>query len=177
MPRAVERLESYTPSWPMPKLFRMTKGGKLNKSLFEGATINTPSMLCVEDAIDSLRWAEDVGGLPALIQRSQSNLATVAKWVAKTAWVDFLAVVPENRSNTSICLKIVDPWYNDLPAEKQSQIAKSMVARLDSEDAAYDIGAYRDAPPGLRIWGGATVENSDIEALCPWLDWAYKTEK
>ena len=162
-PRAVERLESYMPPWPMPKLFRMTKGGKLNRSIFEGSTINTPSMLCVEDAIDSLRWAESIGGLAGLIRRSQANLAAIASWAEESTWADFLAVVPETRSNTSICLKM---------AEENAQV-KEMIALLDADGVAYDIGAYRDAPPGLRIWGGATVETDDIEALLPWLDWAY----
>ncbi len=172
-PRAVERLESYSPSWPLPKIFRLTKSGKLIKGIFEGATINTPSMICVEDALDGLKWAESLGGLSALIQRSQGNLDAIANWVNQTPWVDFLAVDPATRSNTSICLKIVDPWYKQLSAEEQSQKAKQMAALLDVENVAYDIASYRDAPPGLRIWGGATVETSDIESLLPWLDWAY----
>ncbi len=172
-PRAVERLESYTPAWPLPKIFRLTKGGKLEKSIFEGDTINTPSMLCVEDALDGLKWAEQLGGLPALIQRSEANLKAIADWVNATAWVDFLAVDPSTRSNTSICLKIADPWFNALTLEEQAKGIKKMVALLESEQVAYDIASYRDAPPGLRIWGGATVETADIEALLPWLDWAY----
>jgi phosphoserine aminotransferase len=176
-PRAVERLEGYTPAWPLPKIFRLTKGGKLEKSIFEGDTINTPSMLCVEDALDGLKWAEQLGGLSALIQRSEANLKAIADWVNATAWVDFLAVDPSTRSNTSICLKIADPWFNALTLEEQAKGIKKMVALLESEQVAYDIAAYRDAPPGLRIWGGATVETADIEALLPWLDWAYAETK
>ncbi|PZD72406.1 Phosphoserine aminotransferase [Acaryochloris thomasi RCC1774] len=172
-PRAVERLESYTPAWPLPKIFRLTKGGKLIKGIFEGATINTPSMICVEDALDGLKWAESLGGLTALIKRSEANLDAIATWVNQTPWADFLAVEPATRSNTSICLKIVDPWYTALPAEEQAQKAKQMAALLDTEGVAYDIASYRDAPPGLRIWGGATVEAADIQALLPWLDWAF----
>lgn len=176
-PRAVERLESHTPAWPLPKIFRLTKGGKLEKSIFEGDTINTPSMLCVEDALDGLKWAEQLGGLSALIQRSEANLKAIADWVNATVWVDFLAVDPSTRSNTSICLKIADPWFNALTLEEQAKGIKKMVALLESEQVAYDIAAYRDAPPGLRIWGGATVETADIEALLPWLDWAYAETK
>jgi phosphoserine aminotransferase len=176
-PRAVERLESHTPAWPLPKIFRLTKGGKLEKSIFEGDTINTPSMLCVEDALDGLKWAEQLGGLSALIQRSEANLKAIADWVDATAWVDFLAVDPSTRSNTSICLKIADPWFNALTLEEQAKGIKKMVALLESEQVAYDIASYRDAPPGLRIWGGATVETADIEALLPWLDWAYAETK
>jgi phosphoserine aminotransferase len=172
-PRAVERLESYTPAWPLPKIFRLTKGGKLEKSIFAGDTINTPSMLCVEDALDGLKWAEGLGGLTALIERSQANLQAIAAWVDATPWVDFLAVDPATRSNTSICLKIVDTWFNALPPDQQAQGIKKMVAILEGEQVAYDIAHYRDAPPGIRIWGGATVETADIEALLPWLDWAF----
>jgi len=172
-PRAVQRLESYVPAWPMPKVFRLTKGGKLIEGIFKGETINTPSMVAVEDALDSLRWAESVGGLKALIARSQANLAAVAKWVAATDWVDFLADSPQTRSSTSITLKIVDPWFTKLDRDKQSAAAKKIVSLLDQEGAAYDIGAYRDAPPGLRIWGGATVETDDLKALFPWLEWAF----
>lgn len=172
-PRAVERLESYTPAWPLPKIFQLTKNGKLIAGIFEGETINTPSMLCVEDALDGLKWAESIGGLPTLLQRSQANLHAIATWVEKTPWVNFLAERPETRSNTSICLKIVDPWYTTLSADDQAKGAKKIASLLEAEGVAYDIGAYRDAPPGLRIWGGATVETSDIEALLPWLDWAY----
>jgi phosphoserine aminotransferase len=176
-PRAVERLETYTPAWPLPKLFRLAKKGKVDTALFEGATINTPSMLCVEDALDSLNWAENLGGLNALIKRSEANLATIAVWVERTPWVDFLATVPETRSNTSICLQIVDPWYKALSSDDQAQKAKQLATLLEHEGVAYDIAAYRDAPPGLRIWGGATVDAADIEALLPWLDWAYEQVK
>lgn len=172
-PRAVERLESYTPAWPLPKIFRMTKGGKLISGLFSGATINTVSMLCVEDALDGLKWAQSTGGLSGLIQRSKANLDCLAEWVDQTDWIDFLADDPKTRSSTSICLKIVAPWYTELPIEQQAQLAKSLVARLEAEGVALDFGSYRDAPAGLRIWGGATVETSDIRALLPWLDWAF----
>ena len=172
-PRAVERLTSYQPAWPLPKIFRMTKGGKLIEGIFSGETINTPSLIATEDALDGLRWAERLGGLPALVARSRANLDAVAAWVDRTAWVDFLAEVPATRSSTSICLKIVDPWFAGLPAEDQAKAAKRIAALLDDEGAGYDIGAYRDAPPGLRLWGGATVETADLEALFPWLDWAY----
>lgn len=172
-PRAVERLENYTPAWPLPKIFRMTKGGKLIEGIFKGETINTPSMLCVEDAIDGLKWAQDIGGFSALKERTQANLKAVEDWVAKTDWVDFLAEDKTIRSNTSICLKIVDPWYQGLSEEEQAKGAKQIVSLLSAEDAAHDIGAYRDAPAGLRIWGGATVETSDLKALFPWLEWAY----
>jgi phosphoserine aminotransferase len=176
-PRAVERLESYTPAWPLPKIFRLTKGGKLEKAIFEGDTINTPSMLCVEDALDGLKWAEQLGGLSALIQRSEANLKAIADWVDATAWVDFLAADSNTRSNTSICLKVADPWFNALTLDEQAKGIKKMVALLESEQVAYDIASYRDAPSGLRIWGGATVETADIEALLPWLDWAYEETK
>jgi phosphoserine aminotransferase len=174
-PRAVERLLTHKPAWPLPKIFRLTSGGKLIEGIFKGETINTPSMLCVEDALDGLRWAERIGGLDALIARSESNLAVIAEWVARTPWVDFLAEDPTTRSSTSICLKITAPWFVALSAEGQAAAAKRMVALLEDADVAYDIGAYRDAPPGLRIWGGATVETDDIAALLPWLDWAYAT--
>lgn len=176
-PRAVERLESYTPAWPLPKIFQLTKGGKLNAAIFQGSTINTPSMLCVEDALDGLKWAESLGGVSALMARSQANLTAITHWVNQTAWVDFLAVDPATRSNTSICLKIVDPWYTALAAEDQAKGAKQLASLLDKEGVAYDIGSYRDAPPGLRIWGGATVDTADIKALTPWLDWAYEQMK
>lgn len=170
-PRAVARLESHTPPWPLPKIFRMTKGGKVDASIFEGSTINTPSMLCVEDAMDGLKWAEGVGGLPALIERSQANLAAISAWVEESAWADFLAHDPATRSNTSICLKFrADAGFS---AEQQMDIAKKIAARLDAEGVAHDIGAYRSAPAGLRIWGGATVETADVQALLPWLDWAF----
>ncbi|MGA3397915.1 MAG: phosphoserine transaminase [Acetobacteraceae bacterium] len=173
-PRAVERLETYKPAWPLPKIFRLTSGGKLIEGIFKGETINTPSMLCVEDALDGLRWAESVGGLDGLIARSAANLAAIAHWVDRTPWVDFLAREPDTRSCTSICLKIVAPWFTALPAPAQAQAAKRLAALLEKEGAAYDIAAYRDAPPGLRIWGGATVETADVEALLPWVDWAHE---
>ena len=174
-PRAVERLETHKPTWPLPKIFRLTKGGRLIDGIFVGETINTPSMLCVEDALDALRWAEQLGGLPALIARSEANLAAIADWVARTDWVDFLVVDPATRSCTSICLTIVAPWFAALAPEAQAAAAKRLVTLLEKEGVALEIGAYRDAPPGLRIWGGATVETSDIEALLPWLDWAHDT--
>jgi phosphoserine aminotransferase len=176
-PRAVERLESYAPPWPLPKIFRMTKGGKLNEGIFQADTINTPSLLCVEDALDGLRWADEIGGLPELIRRSEANLAAVAGWVARTPWVEFLAEDPAVRSSTSICLKIVDPWFTELPADEQAKIPKKMASLLDAETVAYDIASYRDAPPGLRLWGGATITKADLEALFPWLDWAYAGAK
>jgi len=172
-PRAVERLETYKPRWPLPKLFRLTKGGRLNESIFRGDTINTPSMLAVEDALDGLRWADSLGGLAALIARSEANLQTVASWVDATPWVDFLAVRPETRSSTSICLKIVDPAVATLPLEQQARMIKEMLTMLAEDDIAHDIASYRDAPLGLRLWGGATVEQCDLEALLPWLDWAF----
>ena len=172
-PRAVERLESYTPPRPLPKLFRLTKGGKLIEGIFEGATINTPSMLCVEDYLDTLGWAEGLGGLQALHARADANAAALAAWVEETPWVDFLCEDEVLRSNTSVCLKIVDPTVTALDAADQRGFVKAMEKALEAEGAAYDIGGYRDAPPGLRIWCGATVETSDIEALQPWLDWAF----
>lgn len=172
-PRAVQRLETYTPERPIPKIFQMTKGSKLIAGLFQGETINTPSMLCVEDALDALGWAESIGGLSALIARSNANLTALEAWVAKSNWAGFLAADASARSNTSICLKVVDPAYTSLSPEDQQKHIKSMVSALEKAGAAYDIGAYRDAPPGLRIWGGATVDTADIEALLPWLDWAY----
>ncbi|MDA4847889.1 phosphoserine transaminase [Hoeflea poritis] len=175
-PRAVERLETYTPPWPLPKIFRMTKGGRLIEGIFEGATINTPSMLCVEDYLDALGWAEQIGGLPALLQRADENAGVVADFVARTAWIDFLAERPETRSNTSVCLTIVDPRFKALSEDRQAAFAKELVAVVEAEGVALDIGAYRDAPAGLRIWTGATVEKSDLEALMPWLDWAFKTQ-
>ncbi|WP_158044985.1 phosphoserine transaminase [Skermanella pratensis] len=176
-PRAVARLESYKPSWPMPKIFRMTKDGKLNEGIFKGETINTPSMLAVEDAIDGLKWARSVGGLPGLIERSEGNLRALADWVARTPWIDFLAVDPSIRSCTSICLKIVDPEITALDAAAQADVAKKVAALLEKEGVALDAASYRDAPPGLRIWGGATIDRSDIEALIPWIEWAYETVK
>jgi phosphoserine aminotransferase len=176
-PRAVERLETHTPKWPMPKLFRLTKKGKLDEEIFTGATINTPSMLCVEDVLDALTWAEGVGGIRGLVERSEANLATIAAWVAKTPWVDFLATDERIRSCTSICLAVVDPWFTALDAGARAAAVKKMVSLLEQEGVAFDIAGYRDAPPGLRIWGGATVERSDIQALLPWLDWAFAQVK
>jgi phosphoserine aminotransferase len=172
-PRAVARLESYTPPWPLPKIFRLTKKGKLDEALFSGATINTPSMLCVEDALDGLVWAESVGGLEGLIRRAEGNLTAVADWVARTPWVGFLASNPTTRSCTSICLQISDPWFRGLDETAQADVVKKLVGLLEQEGVAYDIASYRDAPPGLRIWGGATIERADLEALLPWLDWAW----
>lgn len=172
-PRAVERLTSYTPSWPLPKIFQMTKAGKLIDGIFKGETINTPSMLCVEDQIDALKWSESVGGLKGLIKRSEANLSAISNWVAKSNWAAFLAEDAKTRSCTSICLKIIDPWFVSLSADAQAEAAKKIASILEKEDVAYDIGAYRDAPAGLRIWGGATVETSDIEKLLPWIDYAW----
>jgi phosphoserine aminotransferase len=176
-PRAVERLETYKPAWPLPKVFRMTKGGKLIEGIFEGETINTPSMLCVEDYIDALQWAKGLGGLAALLARADSNAKVIADWVARTPWVEFLARVPATRSNTSVCLKVVDPVAAALPADAQAAFAKGLAALLEKEKVALDIGSYRDAPPGLRIWCGATVETSDLEALTHWLDFAFGEER
>ena len=172
-PRAVERLETYQPPWPLPKIFRMTKGGKLNEAIFAGETINTPSMLCVEDYLDALQWAKSIGGLPALIARADANARAIADWTGRTAWVDFLAKNPRTRSNTSVCLKVVDPAVAALSHDEQTAFVKSMAAVLEKEGVAYDIASHRDAPPGLRIWCGSTVEASDLEALTPWLDWAF----
>ena len=171
-PRAVERLESHVPAWPMPKLFRMTSGGKLNEGIFKGSTINTPSMLCVEDALDGLNWGLSIGGLKSLIGRSEGNLAALARWVENSAAVDFLAEVPQTRSCTSVCIKIVAPWFTGLSGDDQETAAKRIAALLDAEGIAFDVDAYRDAPPGLRIWAGATIETSDLEALSQWIDWA-----
>jgi phosphoserine aminotransferase len=172
-PRAVERLESYAPPWPLPKLFRLTKGGRLNEEIFEGATINTPSMLCVEDALDALGWAESIGGLEALIARSRTNLDAIETWVARTRWIEFLAADPAARSCTSVCLRFADPEIAARPVNDQAVLAKSLAKFLEAEGVAFDIAAYRDAPPGLRLWAGATVETADLEALFPWLDWAW----
>jgi phosphoserine aminotransferase len=172
-PRAVARLESFTPPRPLPKIFRLTKKGKLDASIFEGSTINTPSMLCVEDAVDGLAWAEGSGGLSGLIARSESNLAAIRSWVERTPWVAFLARDAATRSCTSICLQITDDWFAAQAPEAQSKTIAALVALLEKEGVAYDIASYRDAPPGLRIWGGATVERADIESLLPWLDWAW----
>ncbi len=176
-PRAVERLESYTPAWPLPKIFRLTKGGKLIEGVFKGETINTPSMLCVEDALDSLRWAEAVGGLTGLMARSEENLTAVSEWVAENDWVEFLVGDPSLRSATSICLKFVDPWFQSLGADEQAAVAKAVAKQVEEADAGYDLGGYRDAPPGLRLWGGSTVEAADMRALLPWLSWAFEQVK
>src|SRR5712672_2992016 len=172
-PRAVERLETYKPAWPLPKIFRMTKGGKLNEGIFEGETINTPSMLCVEDYLDALHWAEGIGGLKALQERSSANFKVIADWVGRTSWVDFLAIDPSIRSNTSVCLKIVDPAITSLTADAQADFSKKLVALVEKEGAGYDFAYYRDAPAGLRIWCGATVEASDVALLTQWIDWAF----
>jgi phosphoserine aminotransferase len=176
-PRAVERLTSYTPPWPLPKIFRLTNAGKLIEGIFEGETINTPSMLCVEDYLDTLGWARSIGGLKALMARADANTKIIADWVAATPWIDFLAKRPGIRSNTSVCLKIVDPAVTALTADQQAAFIKGLVAALEKEHIAYDIDAYRDAPPGLRVWCGATVEQHDIEALTLWLDWAFARSK
>ncbi|HDL16930.1 MAG TPA: phosphoserine transaminase, partial [Rhizobiales bacterium] len=176
-PRAVERLESYTPPWPMPKIFRLTKGGRLMEDVFRGVTINTPSMLCVEDWLDALDWAQSVGGLDALVARADANARVISGWAGRAPWVDFLARVPETRSNTSICLKITDPAVTALPHDAQWAFVRQMTGLLEGEGAAFDIATHRDAPPGLRIWAGATVETPDLEALMPWLDWAFARAK
>lgn len=176
-PRAVERLESYTPPWPLPKIFRLTKKGKVAPDLFAGATINTPSLLAVEDQLDALRWSREIGGLPELMKRSEVNLATIAAWVERSDWVDFLAREPATRSSTSICLKVIDPAFCALGEDGQRDQLKSLTSLLEAEGVAQDIGSYRDAPPGLRIWGGATVETSDIAVLLPWLDWGWQAIK
>jgi len=173
-PRAVARLESYTPPWPMPKLFRMTKGGKVTLDLFEGATINTPSMLAVEDAIDALKWAASIGGLAEMKRRADANLGVLEAWAQKTGWVSFLAEDPAIRSNTSVCLKVIDPRITSRSEDAQAEFAKQLAAVLEKEGVALDVGGYRDAPPGLRIWCGATVDTADVDALTPWLDWAFE---
>jgi phosphoserine aminotransferase len=176
-PRAVARLESYQPPWPLPKIFRVTKGGKINEEIFEGATINTPSMLCVEDYLDTLMWAKSIGGHAALIARATANTKAIADWVARAPWIAFLANDPAIRSNTSVCLKVVDPVVLKLAPEAQAKFIKGIAAALEKEGVAYDIDAYRDAPSGLRIWCGATIERADVEALTLWLDWAYAQAK
>jgi phosphoserine aminotransferase len=176
-PRAVERLESYTPPWPLPKIFRLTSGGRLIEGIFRGETINTPSMLCVEDAIDSLKWAESVGGLNGLIARAEGNLATVALWAERSRWLKFLARDPATRSCTSIQLEITDPWFRALSPDDRFKTVRSMVARIEAEGAGYDLASHRASPPGIRIWAGATVERSDVAALLPWLDWAWDQER
>jgi phosphoserine aminotransferase len=176
-PRAVARLETYNPPWPIPKIFRLTKANKLIEGIFQGETINTPSMLCVEDYIDALNWAKSVGGLKGLIARADANAKVITDWKAKTPWVDFLATDPAIRSNTSVCLKVVDPAITALSADAQAEFAKKLVAAVEKEGAGFDLGAYRDAPPGLRIWCGATVETADVAALTQWLDWAFAATK
>jgi phosphoserine aminotransferase len=176
-PRAVARLESYAPPWPMPKIFRMTKGGKFDDSIFKGSTINTPSLLCVEDALDGLAWARREGGLSALIGRARANLAVLETWVARTPWVAFLAEDAAIRSPTSVCLKIVDPWFTAMSDDDQAKTVGKMAAMLETEKVAFDVEGYRDAPPGLRIWCGATIEAGDVKSLTPWLDWAFAAIK
>jgi phosphoserine aminotransferase len=172
-PRALARLESYTPAWPLPKVFRMTKKGKIDQELFEGATINTPSLLCTEDYLDALKWAESIGGLAALRARANANSQVLSEWVARTPWVDFLVADPAIRSNTSVCLKVVDERVTALAEAAQAEFAKNLAAILEKQGVALDAASYRSAPPGLRIWCGATIEQSDLQALTPWLDWAF----
>ncbi len=172
-PRAVERLETYAPSWPLPKIFRLTKAGKLNEGVFKGETINTPSLLCVEDYLDALNWAKSIGGLDALIARADKNAATLETWIEKTPAFDFLAESPASRSNTSVCLKFTDPEITAMPPDRRTAIAKNIVSLIEKEGAGFDFGAYRDSPPGLRIWCGATVEAADVAVLTQWIDWAY----
>jgi phosphoserine aminotransferase len=176
-PRAVQRLESYKPTWPLPKIFRLTKGGKLIEGIFEGETINTPSMLCVEDYIDALQWAKKVGGLEGLMKRANANARVIANFVKATPWIDFLATKPKTRSNTSVCLKFTDPKVTALPADQQAAFAKAVVSTLEKEGAGLDLGHYRDAPPGLRIWCGATVQARDLKALVPWIEYAFAKER
>ncbi len=176
-PRAVERLQTYQPAWPLPKIFRLTNGGKLIEGIFVGDTINTPSMLCVEDYIDALQWGKSLGGLDGLVGRADSNLATMANWVRKTGWVDFLASRPDIRSNTSVCLKVVDPAIAALPDDAQAKFVKDLAALLEKEKIAFDIDGYRDAPAGLRVWCGSTIEASDVAILTEWLDWAFAQTK
>ncbi|MBU6458935.1 MAG: phosphoserine transaminase [Bradyrhizobium sp.] len=176
-PRAVARLESYTPAWPLPKIFRMTKGGKLNQGIFEGETINTPSMLCVEDYLDALQWAKSIGGLKTLMARADANTKVLADWKARTSWIDFLASDPAIRSNTSVCMKVIDPAIASLTPDAQAEFSKKLVALVEKENAGYDFAHYRDAPAGLRIWCGATVEASDVALLTQWIDWAFAEAK
>ncbi len=176
-PRAVERLETYKPAWPLPKIFRMTKGGKLNEGIFVGETINTPSMLCVEDYLDALNWAKSVGGLKALMARADANLKVLADWQAKTPWIDFLARTPAIRSNTSVCMKVTDPVIASLTSDAQIDFIKKMVGLVEKEGAGYDFAGHRDAPAGLRIWCGATIETSDVALLTQWIDWAFAETK
>jgi phosphoserine aminotransferase len=176
-PRAAQRLETYTPAWPLPKVFRLASGGKLMKAIFEGETINTPSMLCVEDYLDTLAWGESVGGLKGLIGRADANAKVLWDWIERTPWIANLAADPATRSNTSVCIKITDPAVANASAEVQANFAKDFAALLEKEGAAMDCGAYRDAPPGLRIWTGSTIEKADVEALLPWLEWAFHETK
>jgi len=173
-PRAVARLESHRPAWPVPKLFRLTQKGALSEGIFRGDTINTPSLLCVEDALDALRWAERVGGLEGCVARAEQNLAAIAAWVERAGWVAFLAAEPATRSSTSVCLRLADPAATALPEEEQAGLAARLAGLLEAEGVAFDVAGYRSAPPGLRLWGGATVERADLEALFPWLDWAWE---
>jgi phosphoserine aminotransferase len=173
-PRAVARLESHTPPWPVPKIFRLAKQGKLDEGIFRGDTINTPSMLCVEDALDALRWVEEIGGLDACIARAEANLAAIGAWVERTPWVEFLARDPATRSCTSVCLAIADPAFAKLPEDARADVPKQLASLLEKEGVAFDVASYRSAPPGLRLWAGATVEREDLEALFPWLDWAWQ---
>ena len=172
-PRAVERLERHVPEWPLPKLFRLTAGGKLNEGIFAGETINTPSMLCVEDVLDALAWAESVGGLDGLVARTRANGAVIADWVKATPWVDYLAAAPETRSPTSVCLGFTETWFAELPADERAAVPRRIATLLAGENVAFDVAGHREAPPGLRIWAGATIDREDLEALMPWLDWAY----
>jgi phosphoserine aminotransferase len=174
-PRAVQRLETYTPDRPLPKIFRMTRKGKLDEELFQGNTINTPSLLATEDFIDTLKWGESIGGLDALHARANANAGVIAEWVERTPWIDFLAADPATRSNTGVCLKVIDPRVTALPADKQAEFAKNLAGLLEKEQVALDAASYRTAPPGLRIWCGATIEKSDVAALLPWIEWAYLT--
>ena len=176
-PRAVERLETFTPDRPLPKIFRLTKKGKIIEGIFEGSTINTPSMLAVEDCLDALNWVEDIGGLQATIERCTNNFTAIQDWVNQTSWIDFLAEAPETRSTTSVCLIITDLWFSDLDNTEQTKLIANLCRLLDEENAGYDIKSYRDAPPGIRIWCGATVETADVEALLPWIEYGYKTVK
>jgi phosphoserine aminotransferase len=176
-PRAVERLESHKPAWPLPKIFRLTKGGKLIDEIFEGATINTPSMLCVEDYVDALKWGASIGGLGALCARADANFAALEEWVEDSRWADFLCAERRYRSNTSVCLKIVDPRVTGLEEDKQRGFVKKMDSVLETEGVGFDVAGHRDAPPGLRVWCGATVDRADVETLTPWLDWAFAQAK